>query len=531
MTKQNATLWLLLALLLAACGGVQKNEDGGAPGGGEDRPPAAEGTREAGAQPAGEQIGPTQAKWLCGQFGAMDQSKFAAAARIRAFAWCSQFGSDGERFAYKAAARAVAKSPEEKALFASAFDQAGEKKLTDVPRVFDYDDDGIFVDWCPGVQNTGRDSDNDGYDDACDNCRDNVNKNQSDNDRDGIGDACDNCRDNVNKNQSDNDRDGIGDACDNCRDVKNGEPAVETCDPNKDGTLSEAESSACKQANADGDKPGDACDNAPRHRNDDQKDEGDGDGVGDAGDNCPKDSNADQKDGDNDGVGDKCDFCPEDPKTTSEEDAEDGDGDGVPNCKDNASGVFNPAQLDTDQDTLVDELDNCPGKANGPAQVQTESVGNQTDTDGDGLGDACDDSPGVKPAPAAEVESGAPTEWRFNLDRRGTAYVIIFSPAFPWQNYGQAQTMLASVKYDDTKQLRHFPTQADLPTVMSAFIAAPEQFQKISSCVWTGQTLVEGGKNFVWTIKIRGRSSRFARSSVDALCGVVVIVEPKRDLH
>ncbi len=58
------------------------------------------------------------------------------------------------------------------------------------------------------------DDDNDGIDDANDNCRFTPNPEQIDRDDDGIGYACDLCRDQANPDQSDYDGDGIGDACD-----------------------------------------------------------------------------------------------------------------------------------------------------------------------------------------------------------------------------------------------------------------------------------------------------------------------------
>jgi hypothetical protein len=98
-----------------------------------------------------------------------------------------------------------------------------------------------------------------GVGDACDNCPDVPNPEQSDFDADGLGDACDNCPNDFNPRQSDMDDDGTGDGCDPCTDR-------------------------------------------------------DGDGLGDPGylanscplDNCPERFNPDQADTDNDGTGDAC---------------------------------------------------------------------------------------------------------------------------------------------------------------------------------------------------------------------------------
>lgn len=91
-------------------------------------------------------------------------------------------------------------------------------------------DDGTVTASCILVA-TGTDADNDGVDDAIDNCPGVANADQVDTDGDGIGDACepappadtdedgvaddvDNCPTIANPDQLDTDGDGIGDACD-----------------------------------------------------------------------------------------------------------------------------------------------------------------------------------------------------------------------------------------------------------------------------------------------------------------------------
>jgi Putative metal-binding motif len=164
----------------------------------------------------------------------------------------------------------------------------------------------LIDDDCNGVVDDG-DADHDGYT-ICADCNDTVasihpgavevcngiddNCNGAidddaagvDTDADGVNNACDNCRFAYNPAQEDTDHDRIGNACDNCITVVN--PS---------------------QADLDGDQRGDACDNCPSTYNQLQDDQ-DSDAVGDACDNCIDVPNHDQGDVNHDFVGDVCDL-------------------------------------------------------------------------------------------------------------------------------------------------------------------------------------------------------------------------------
>lgn len=143
------------------------------------------------------------------------------------------------------------------------------------------------------------DSDNDGLDDADDNCPSMQNADQANSDNDAFGDICD----------PDDDNDGDLDGDDNCPFAANSD-----------------------QADLDGDNLGNTCD-----------DDDDGDSVLDGGDNCPLIANIGQANADGDAFGDVCDA----------DDDSDGLSDGIDNCP----LVANPGQENGDGDLLGDACD------------------------------------------------------------------------------------------------------------------------------------------------------------------------------
>ena len=87
----------------------------------------------------------------------------------------------------------------------------------------DADSYGDACDNCPNDDNEEQtNSDNDSYGDACDNCPTISNEAQLNSDTDNYGNACDNCPTADNEDQADSDGDGFGDACDYvCADPNN----------------------------------------------------------------------------------------------------------------------------------------------------------------------------------------------------------------------------------------------------------------------------------------------------------------------
>ncbi|KAH0625770.1 hypothetical protein JD844_034014 [Phrynosoma platyrhinos] len=227
-----------------------------------------------------------------------------------------------------------------------------------------------IVGWAGNGYICGRDTDIDGFPDEklrctdkkCrkDNCVSVPNSGQEDVDRD---------------DQRNSDQDNFGDACDNCRNVKNNDQK----DSDGDG-----QGDLCDD-DMDGDKVKNVMDNCMRIPNPDQRDS-DGDGVGDVCDSCPLISNPDQKDTDHDLVGDPCDTNQDHSQLDSDRDGigdecdDDDDNDGIPDRKppgpDNCRLVPNPGQQDTnrdgigdaceddfDKDLVVDRIDVCPENA------------------------------------------------------------------------------------------------------------------------------------------------------------------------
>ena len=113
-------------------------------------------------------------------------------------------------------------------------------------------------------------------------------------DNDGIENAADNCPTTSNANQLNSDGDSEGNTCDN--------------DDDNDGVADASDAfplDAFEFVDTDGDGIGDNADTTPNG-------DTDGDGVDNLSDNCVPVSNANQLDTDNDGAGDLCDLFPDD---------------------------------------------------------------------------------------------------------------------------------------------------------------------------------------------------------------------------
>ena len=174
----------------------------------------------------------------------------------------------------------------------------------------------------------------------------NSNNAVTDTDDDGIQDAQDNCALAANPDQSDLDNDGIGDACDEDIDGDNIPNSQDNC----------AYFSNPDQADLDQNGIGDVCE---------QDADGDEDGVANSIDNCPLTPNADQADMDGDGIGDTCD--------------DDIDGDGLVNSEDNCPDRPNPDQANicgatstNETATLIGIFRLSPNPATTQVQLQME---------------------------------------------------------------------------------------------------------------------------------------------------------------
>lgn len=259
---------------------------------------------------------------------------------------------------------------------------------------------------CPDDANPNqKDTDSDGFGDACDNCPAISNVTQIDCDGDGFGDNCD-------PDMVDTDGDGIADDCDNCRDDPN--PVQTDTDGDGVGNACDACPGFPDSSDIDGDGIPGACDNCPDDANPNQEDT-DSDGVGDACndgddfdgdewadalDNCPLNANPGQEDSDGDDLGDVCDLC------SGFDDDADRDEDFVPDGCDNCPTVPNPVQADTDGDSFGNACDNCPDTPH-PSQI---------DCDLDGTGDPCDpdtieNDPNEPPDGIDDTCDNCPHDW------------------------------------------------------------------------------------------------------------------------
>ncbi|KZZ59634.1 thrombospondin type 3 repeat-containing protein, partial [Oleiphilus sp. HI0123] len=283
----------------------------------------------------------------------------------------------------------------------------------------DTDGDGVLdnVDQGPTDPTVQFDSDQDGIDNAIDNCPVHYNPVQSDLDDDGRGDPCDLDRDGDGVNNDldafpsdeteteDTDNDGVG----NSEDTDDDNDGVaddlddfptdpnEIVDTDGDGTGDNADS------DDDGDGTPDSEDAFPLNSSEDT--DTDGDGIG---------NNTDDDD-DGDGVADSDDASPLDALASTDTDGDgepnitdtDDDGDGTPDSEDrfplnpnedtdtDGDGIGNNTDTDDDNDGVEDDADAFSLLASEQLDTDGDGTGNNADTDddGDGTPDASDPFP------------------------------------------------------------------------------------------------------------------------------------------
>ncbi len=229
----------------------------------------------------------------------------------------------------------------------------------------DDDADGVLDDEddLPLNPTESTDTDQDTIGDNTDNCLTVANPDQLNNDQDALGNACDAFINDATET-IDSDGDGIGDNQDNC---------LNTANPyqlNTDATFENGDAfgNAC-DSDDDADNVADASDDLPLDPTDSVDTDGDGYGNNNGSDFFPNDA-TEWKDTDFDGVGDNADIFP-----TNATEWSDLDGDQI---GDNAD-------PDKDGDTYNNELDKFPEDA-------TEWADNDPNEDGEIVGDGIGDN-------------------------------------------------------------------------------------------------------------------------------------------
>ncbi|MCK6552670.1 HYR domain-containing protein, partial [Myxococcota bacterium] len=350
------------------------------------------------------------------------------------------------------------------------------------------------------------DDDNDGVDDASDNCSMEANADQANNDADGAGDVCDadddndgvddgadNCAMDANADQADNDADGAGDACDADDDNDGVDDAIDNCDfavnASQVDTDADAEGDVC-DADDDNDGLDDGVDNCSLVANADQADferdgigdacdaDDDNDNVDDAFDNCLWLANANQADRDGDAIGDVCDDSDDDSWLDS-----------VDNCWSDA----NPDQYDRDSDGRGDVCDNCIVRANA----------DQADDDGDGMGNVCDAQPAVP---------GIPTETSTSLDPDATVPQTVTSPSG-----------IASVSFPPGA----FPAGSEPPTFSMILNSYPSQFRVVmGASSGAGGGAVGGTILAGWDMQVSSASTYWLEPGTSATVTIAIAWSP-----